>query len=306
MPELTPEQVLALARSGTSAPASTAPGAAADGGFLGLTGPALSGTLTWSEDDQAMAYWNLNPKDAPMVVNYRDETDFQGVNLRASEQSGVANRSEPGKVRTVNPSTYGAILQRLGTMSNQERTALQKDLKAAGYLKKFKAGVADDETVSAFATLLTETARNTKSNDMLTWQDMLDRRITEAETSGTEKTTTSTTSTSLTTKEAGRGAIWDAFKQSIGRDPTESEIDKFMAHLNAKQQANPSVTTSTVDGEGNTTYFTTGGMTQDAEKDVARQEIMANPHYAEHQAIADYMPMLQNAMKSSQQLEGGI
>lgn len=306
MPELTPDQVLALARSGTSAPASTAP-AASSSGWTGADVPTQTGTLSWSADDLAMSYWNLNPTDSSLLVRDREtQHNVQGVNLRESERTGVPSRSKVGTVTTVNPTTYGAILQRLGTMSNPERTALQKDLKAAGYLDKFRAGVPDDATVKAFSTLLMETARSSTSNKMLTWQDMLDQRITEAETSATEKTTTSSVANSITTKESGRGVIWDAFKSAVGRDPSESEINKFMDHLNAKERANPSISTTTTDAQGNSTTSTTGGFDAAAQADTVRQEVMSNPHYAEHQAIANYMPMLDNAMKASQQLEGGL
>lgn len=303
MPDLTPEEVLALARNGTS-PASTTP-VTQNAGWTGLpTGPAQVGMVSWGDTDAA--YWNLGDTAAGLLVRDREEVGSH-VNARELERTGDAStsRSKPG--RAVNDTTYGAILQRLGTMSAPERTALQKDLKAAGYLGKFKAGVPDDATVDAFATLLMETARASKSDEMLTWQDMLDRRIDAVESGASSESESHTyTSTSTTSKESGRGVIWEAFRDAVGRNPTESEVDKFMNRLNAKERANPTVTTQVNDAQGNQTSTTTGGFDSAAQADLVRQETQGNSEYAEYQAAAYYMPLMFQALGETTDLEGGL
>ncbi len=313
MPEQDPIAVLAglgitPSNPGGGAPAVGAP-PAVTGGTSGFdpygTGAAIVGKIKgqnlagWDDpiawNNTAAAYWGIEVQDD-------GNGEDRGLRRHAEEYPETQSQTLPGK-RPVE-----AIMQKLMGMSSRERILLQAKLKKAGYLGDFRPGAADDKTINALSEVLLETAREgIATGESTSWQEYLDQRITDAESELAKAAATTTeTSTSITSKESGRGVIWEAFRDAVGRDPSETEIDKFMAKLNAQERANPSVTTQTTDSGGNSTSTTTGGFDAAAQSDMVRKEVQGNDQYAEYQAAAFYMPLLFQSLDASTDLEGGL
>ncbi len=255
---------------------------------MGANNPSsLGDDLLW--DNATAAYWGIEVRDA-------DENH---------ELASYYHQGAPEEVRVNRP--VSAIMQTLLTMSDRDRVILQKKLERGGYLNgNYRPGAADDATVGALSDVLLETAREgIAKGESVSWQEYLQNRVQMAEDESAQKTHTQT-SVSVTSKESGRGVIWDAFKGAVGRNPTEDEINKFMDRLNAAERANPTVTTQNVDASGNMTSTTTGGFDGAAQADMVRQETMANPDYQEHQVISTYMPALMQLMNEGSGLQGGL
>lgn len=255
---------------------------------MGTNNPAsVNDDLLW--DNTTAAYWGITVDD-----------DEPGDTAKYYHQGA------PEEVKRVNR-PVGAIMASLLQMSDRDRVILQKKLERGGYLNsKYRPGAADDATVAALSDVLLETAREgIAKGESMSWQEYLQNRVRTAEDESAQQTHTQT-SVSVTSKESGRGVIWDAFKQAVGRNPTEDEINKFMDRLNAAERANPTVTTQNVDASGNMTSTTTGGFDGAAQADMVRQETMANPDYQEHQVISTYMPALMQLMNEGSGLQGGL
>lgn len=312
--------------SGGAAPSGAAPSGASitpttgTGGFNPYgTGAAIVGKIQgrplagWDDpqawDNAAASYWGIEVLDEPM----------RGPTLTQDNQygqlppgySGPEPPAAMGPYAVATPRPVSAIMQTLMNMSSRERILLQSKLNKAGYLPdSFKPGAADDQTINALSEVLLETARQgIASGESVSWQDYLDERIQSAESEeakAAQSRTFTQTSSSVTTKESGRGVIWDAFRDAVGRNPTESEIDRFMARLNERERANPTVTTTTVDADGNSSSSTSGGIDAAARADMVRQEVEGNDEYAEYQAAAFYMPLLFQALDGTTQLDGGL
>lgn len=71
--------------------------------------------------------------------------------------------------------------------------------------------------------------------------------------------TTTSTSISLTSRAGAWQVLISALTNELGREPTDAEISRFSKSLNAKERADPSVSTSTTtyDAEGNAKTSTT-------------------------------------------------
>jgi hypothetical protein len=110
---------------------------------------------------------------------------------------------------------------------------------------------------------------------------------------GPDKTTS--TSVDIFSATDARGLARATLRRELGRDPTEAEYEDFVAALQAKQKANPSVTTTryTYDKNGNvvdTSYKTTGGMTSYGLDEFAQSQAEQNPGWAEWQAAGQFFP----------------
>ena len=304
---------------GGAAPSGAAPSGASITPTMGGTGFNPYGTgaaIVGKIQGQPLAGWDdpqawENAAASYWGIEVFDENVYSGqVNARAAERGeALPYAIDPQGTPRTQP--VSAIMQTLMNMSSRERILLQTKLNKAGYLPdSFKPGAADDQTINALSTVLLETARQgIASGESVSWQDYLDERIQSAESEeakAAQSRTFTQTSSSVTTKESGRGVIWDAFRDAVGRNPTESEIDKFMARLNERERANPTVTTTTVDADGNSSSSTTGGMDAAARADIVRQEVQGNDQYAEYQAAAFYMPLLFQALDGNVQLDGGL
>lgn len=81
----------------------------------------------------------------------------------------------------------------------------------------------------------------------------------------------------ITDRDTARSYLRSYMKDELGRDPTETELDVFVGSLNGAERANPTVTTTTVAGNTQTSE-TIAGLNPSAysenyaQKDVAPQE----------------------------------
>lgn len=105
-----------------------------------------------------------------------------------------------------------------------------------------------------------------------------------------------TTSLNLATPEEANAAFTDMLKQRIGREPTESEKQKFLADLLAAQRANPTKTqfTPTADGQHYNTV-TSGGVNPQGFADTYAQD-HNQAEYEAYQTAGTYFPALLQAI----------
>jgi hypothetical protein len=95
--------------------------------------------------------------------------------------------------------------------------------------------------------------------------------------------------------------VTTAFQQSMGRDPNDAEIRAMTDSLHKAQQMTPQVTTTTptkFDAEGNvidSTTTTTGGVDPQA---FFQNQMNADPEAGAHQAAAQLLPALMQALGS--------
>lgn len=92
----------------------------------------------------------------------------------------------------------------------------------------------------------------------------------------------------LTSAQDARGLVRDVLTEQLGRRPTDEEYDAFTSTLNAAERANPSVTTQTIDEDGNVTGHTQGGLGASGARDLLEEEARTLPEYATYQAAAYY------------------
>jgi hypothetical protein len=83
----------------------------------------------------------------------------------------------------------------------------------------------------------------------------------------------------------------------LGRDPSEEEVEDFVSMLNSHEQDNPATTMSktTTFKAGNSrtrTRVIDDGFTSAESAELAEDEVMSRPGYAEYQAATTYLPAL--------------
>ena len=157
-----------------------------------------------------------------------------------------------------------ALFQQLGAVSDDTMRMYQKKLVQAKLLSptSLSKGGADDATMGAFAELFMiaiRTNQGKRPSERLTWTELLNnlakagsKDAATAYAASHQPTTTTSEQTYLTGKDDADTYLTNAMTQLLGRAPTKKEVAAFTARLNAKEENNPSVTTTHNDGYGNT------------------------------------------------------
>lgn len=119
----------------------------------------------------------------------------------------------------------------------------------------------------------------------------------------TPRTVTQTqTTSSLSTGADAHALFLQAAQSLLGRDPTKSEVSSFQKALNAYEQKNPTVSTTTSNYVGDTLQSqntsTKGGVTDAARGLIATEDIKADPEYGAYQAATTYFGALQDMIGS--------
>ena len=93
-----------------------------------------------------------------------------------------------------------------------------------------------------------------------------------------------------------RAALTGAFQQMMGRNPTEAEINQWVASASAQMKAHPQITQTTVDAQGNQT---SQQIDPGFDPSAALQDQLNNdPEAKAHQAAATLYPALLQALQS--------
>jgi hypothetical protein len=270
----------------------------AGGGGTGSIGSVNPNASLWTND--ALAYWGLPLSGGvePGLASQRD------VAMAARDEKPLDRMStvyRPGAPMQQGV-TAKAILESLVRMSQAERALVQSKLVAAGFLKEksYSPGAADDQTINAMAGMLGEAARFALTRgEVISWQQYLSDRAVGGDGSGdvVEKAKDGTTSQSmqatLLTVEGVRGSFTATFRDMIGREPTPEEIQNFVDAYNAEVRANPPKRIGEM-GDDGTEFVTIEGTTDPAA--FAEEHIQENPDYAQYQAVATYVPALEELL----------
>jgi hypothetical protein len=150
--------------------------------------------------------------------------------------------------------------------------AVQKRLTDAGLLSgsAYVPGRFDAATKSALYVAMQEGNRNRMS-----WMQYADdlAGVEDASGSGSGRRgssgadypiTTTNTQFSYTAKNKARLLIEQAVQEALGRAPTRNEMRQFVKELRQEEEANPSITTTTTDAEGNVTQEFEPGLEAEA------------------------------------------
>jgi hypothetical protein len=110
-------------------------------------------------------------------------------------------------------------------------------------------------------------------------------------------TTSSNTQYNIPSKSDAGAAIRTLFKEQLGRDPEDGELDRYTSMLISKFRANPAstTTTTTTDPDGNSTSkstsksgFNPAGYLED--------QVQGDPEWGAYQAATTYFNALQGAL----------
>lgn len=134
--------------------------------------------------------------------------------------------------------------------------------------------------------------------DMLEKQGTYKGNVADRQAALQPKTTTSSnTSYNIPSKSDAQAAIRTLFKEQLGRDPEDGELDRYTSMLISKFKANPAstTTTTTTDPNGNSTSkstsksgFNPAGYLED--------QAQGDPEWGAYQAATTYMNALQSAI----------
>lgn len=249
-------------------------------GRAGASAPAAASG--WNDTYQAV--FGINAAEAGIPAK---EDAWGQTNARVAEAGGTDVRAYDSTATTV-----GALIQSLASMTVSARKELQKRLVASGNLPQTYqvAGALDKQMVAGFADLLKESAANSVVNPNSSWSDYLTEKIRSIEVDAA--TPKVSKSVRLLSMSEASPVFRDAFSAAVGRAPTDAEISKFVNAYNAKAKSSPVTETSQMTG-GVQTTTTMGGVDPGQ---VAHDMAVENPDYANYQAVATYMPLLEKAL----------
>ena len=182
----------------------------------------------------------------------------------------------------------GKIYQALYTASNQEAMTIKntefltvadqnqiKSLLVQGkFLNKsdFQTSYWSQKDTEAFRELLAEA----NSAGGLTYQEMLAKIATGELDRGTTGPQVQK-SFNISDPATARGIVQNAVRAILGRDPSAKESKQLVQALNAAERENPSITTTTMTGQGQYTTQTTGGLDAMGKAQVLEEAVMATP-----------------------------
>lgn len=114
---------------------------------------------------------------------------------------------------------------------------------------------------------------------------------------GPRTTHSTSTSTNMPARSDVEATVKSMFKNMMGRDPEEGELDRYVSQAMAGYKKNPSVTntTATTDANGNTNSNSTssGGFNPQG---VLEDSIQGDPEWGAFQAATTYFNALQGAL----------
>lgn len=118
---------------------------------------------------------------------------------------------------------------------------------------------------------------------------------------GPASKTTTQTQVDLTDPATARAIAVKQFQDLMGRDPGQGEIEAYANALSQSEIQNPGMATTTTqyDSQGNaadSSTVTSGGMTADAQAQLAADQVKSKKEYGATQAATTYMNALTSAV----------
>lgn len=211
-------------------------------------------------------------------------------------RASTADGGHPTQRMAVETKNASEALAEFYSWDDAERAQWGKRLYAAGYTKnpddwdaqlagwKYAVQSASDYYVSAG-----------KKITPWAFMDMKQDQIKEAR---PETHTSTSTSVNLPSKSDAAAAVKAMFKDQLGRDATDGEIDRYSSMMLAQYRQNPNktVTTSTTSADGNTTTSNSlqqGGFNPQG---WLEDKAQADPEYGAYQASTTYFNALMGAI----------
>ena len=257
---------------------------------LGLTGAGDGSADAWSAWSK-MAYTGPAVTVIPGVKN-----DVKVTRKRMTPGSQDVSFT-PGTVTndsSIKASTPDEAYALWYQMGDKERSQLQQAMWAMGLTK------GPEDVDGAFATWqkAVDTAfRFNMNGNNKSVMDVLPMLSNFGLAGGAKgpQTRTQTTFNVLDPAQA-RAALTGAFQQMMGRNPTEAEINSWIASASAGLKAHPQVTQNTVDANGNqTSQVIDPGYDANA---ALQNQLNNDPEAKAHQAAATLYPALFQALQS--------
>jgi hypothetical protein len=253
----------------------------------------------FSFDPAAHAGGTPFASNEPQVYwNQRENASFGGEfhgNDRNSERDALTGRPSAPVVietRTVNEAVNSYYYE----WTDEERHAWAKRMYASGFVND------PNDIEGAFRAWATAVDRASGAWEygqkrMTPWQAM---DLMEGMTPGQarEPKTTTRRDVVLPNAEDANALVYAVFKQANGRAPTDGELSRYRSMLMGKYKANPNVTTTTTDINGNASSVTRQGYTSEAAQFDVLKKAQADPEYGAYQAATTYYNALIEAIGS--------
>lgn len=233
------------------------------------------------------------------------------LSKRWQEQYGVPT-DVAGRLVLDEDHTNRTILDMIQEMHRYDSAsieALQQDLYRAGFYtsKPTINGRWDADTLSATINMFEEHSRSVAAGGQDTWKDFLGGAASQAEAEGgTGPTTKTTTSSTVTLSSSGdaNAVLRSAMRSLLGRAPNSREVRRFKRELNAAERANPTLTTSTVEGSNDPNFgpteksrFTEGGIDEADMTTLATNEVNEENGVERNRfGVMDYMSAFEEAI----------
>lgn len=166
---------------------------------------------------------------------------------------------------------------------------------------------AQDQAISPMDLLAGYVKANTNGSQWVRQGDFEVNQLTgEKRYVGPQFKTTTASRIDLTDPATARAIATQLFQQLLGRDPGQGEISSYANALSQSEAQNPSVQTTTTQydmktGDAtNTSTVAAGGLTADAQAQLAADQIKKKPEYATTQAVTTYQNAFDAAVYGSQ------
>lgn len=187
--------------------------------------------------------------------------------------------------------TLSEVAGQYYSWSQKTRDKFTSQLNLAGYdTSKMK----DGQIAELWGYYAQQAASYLAAGNRLTPWDVLAKDMEQREAyMKTPRTVTQTSrSYDMSTREDAHAIFLQAAQSLLGRDPTKAETSAFQKALNAYEEANPTITTTTTDYLGDEvtgqTSTTKGGVKEGARQLMAMEDIKRDPEYGAYQAATTY------------------
>lgn len=200
--------------------------------------------------------------------------------------------------RQVQTKLASEALAEFYTWSDEERDQWGKRLYSAGYTKNpddFDAQLAGWKYAVANASDYWVNAN--KKMTPWSFMDMKTKQYQGSAEAGPQTRTSNSTQVNLPSKSDAEATIRAMFKDQLGRDPEDGEMDRYRSMMLAQFRKNPATTTTTttIDTSGNQTSNSTskGGFNPQG---WLEDEVQGDKEWGAYQAATTYFNALQSAL----------
>lgn len=232
-----------------------------------------------------------------------------GVSIKPYVSGYNINTGATNSNRIDDVTDYDTASASIYSWSEEERSQLAKRLYNAGILEdpsdmKALASLWADATYQT-GMMYTQSGGKTKLTPLQYLSQKIDTAITGGFGAPNVPKTTTNTSTQivLPDKSDAQASVSTLFQESLGRAPTDDEMERYVSMMMSSYKKNPATTTTktTTDRTGNSTSkSTTTGQYNPAED--LKNKAQADPEWGAYQAATTYFNAMQSAMAAPAQL----